>query len=67
MTASADSGLAMGLCDAPIALAQSRPNDGPSPGQRKWSIRDEALIVAVRVHPREIGRSDLAPARLAPV
>jgi hypothetical protein len=57
VTASTQSGLAMGLCDAPIALAQSRPNDGRSPGQREWRIRDEASIVPVRVHPSEIGRS----------
>jgi hypothetical protein len=47
----------MRLCDAPIALVQSRPNDGRSPGQRGWRIGDEALIVPVRVHPSEIGRS----------
>jgi hypothetical protein len=51
------SGLAIGSCDAPIALAQSRPDDGPSPGQREWPIRDEALTVPVRVHPTETGRS----------
>jgi hypothetical protein len=56
VTASAQSSLAIGLCDAPIAFAQSRPNDGRSPGQREWRIRDEAPVVPVRVHPSDIGR-----------
>jgi hypothetical protein len=50
VTAPTQSGPAIGPRDAPIALAQSRPNDGPSPGQRKWPIRDEALIVPDWMH-----------------
>jgi hypothetical protein len=65
VTAPAGSGLAIRLCDAPIALAQSRPNDGRSPGRREWRIRDEALIVPVRVHPSEIGRSAMQNRRRA--
>jgi len=45
VTTPTQSGLATGLCDAPIALAQSRPNDGRSSGQCEWRIRDEAPIV----------------------